>query len=994
MARRSDLGVTRGSGLADGPGAGPSGMGPLGMEPSGMEPSGMGPSGMDPSGMGPSGMGPSGMDPSGMGPSGMAASSEGPPTLSVSGPRARAVEVAVGTTIGRFVIDERIGAGGMGQVFRAHDPQLERAVALKVLHHHTDDQDRVRLSREAQAMAALNHPNIVPIFDVGTVTISGSKSSMFIAMELVEGQTLDRWCHGRRRRRRLDEILAVFRGAGDGLRAAHEAGLVHRDFKPSNVMIDRNGRARVLDFGLARAMVGAASDTNSAYEVEQSLSRSVLSDSMTMTGLVVGTPAYMAPEQHAGQELDPRCDQYAFCVTLWEAIYGWRPFGGDDLKALYAAKRAGRPRVSAMPRQPRALRRIFARGLAADPDARFETMAALLRQLETVRPRPRRWPVMVGAGGATLGLAVAAYGWAVATNSARCPEAPTKLAGIWDRATKAELAAAFEETGLAYASDTWSRVEVRVDDYAARWVAAYARACEAVGDRARHEQQGDQRMRCLEERLGYLRALGQTWANTGAAANAAVVQRATTAVEDLPEPEACDDEDYVGRRSPGPDDPAIRLRVGQLRDELRQVWALEQGGRYAEGLERVRRLEAEAEATGYSPVLVEVALATGSLEQRLGRFEEAARSLRKAYFDAKAQGLDDFAARAAVQLVYVVGQELGRVTEALDVWAKHAQTAVERIDDAVRRSVLLNILGILHRNRGDYDKALSYHRQAQAQLAEVEDLGSRVRSGTTTNALTGIGLALLAQGEYEPAIEYLQRVLTIRRTMLGPLHPLIATAVTNIGMAYSKQGDYPQALEYQREALALYQQSLEPRHPSIVDTRFNLAITYGRMGDYDSALEHHLEVLTDFEALYGPEHRYVGDSLYSIGLAYGHKQDHLRAAEYYGRALVVFEHALGPEHPHVADTLTGIGNARRGQGDASGAIAPLERAVSILEQGEAAPEIVATVHFSLARALAEAGREPERARTLALRAREGYVNAERTDAAWVAEVDAWLAKHR
>jgi dipeptidyl aminopeptidase/acylaminoacyl peptidase/predicted Ser/Thr protein kinase len=308
--------------------------------------------------------------------------------------------LARGSCIGRYVIDQLLGAGGMGIVYRAHDPQLGRAVALKLVRpQHTrgtpDPEASARLLREAQAMAKVSHPNIVSVFDVG---LFGDE--LFLAMELVDGVTLTEWL--RQRARPWREVLRAVAQAGRALEAAHVAGLVHRDFKPDNVLVGRDGRVRMMDLGLARFADTPKADTAALAEAETS--QPMAKPCLTGAGAVLGTPFYMAPEQHRGQPADARSDQFSFCVSLFEALYGQRPFTANTRRELLrqmTERQIGDPPPSTG--VPGWVHRILVRGLSSAPEARFPSMTALLASLEAGERRRR---VAGLAGGGLIAVAL------------------------------------------------------------------------------------------------------------------------------------------------------------------------------------------------------------------------------------------------------------------------------------------------------------------------------------------------------------------------------------------------------------------------------------------------------------------------------------------------------------------------------------------------------------------------------------------------------------
>jgi serine/threonine protein kinase len=264
----------------------------------------------------------------------------------------------------------RVGHGAFGAVYAAFDPRLDRKVAVKVLRPERENaHNRARLLREAKALAAVSHPNVVGVYDVSE---SDDQRGVHIAMEFVEGRGFKEWV---RAGRTTKEILAVLIAVGRGLVAAHAAGLAHRDIKPDNVMVTSDGVAKIVDFGLARA---GTSDSVATPESGPSS----LDNEITSLGTVMGTPAYMAPEQHAGERGGPLSDQFSFCVLAYEAVVGWRPFGGDSPGELQVNIRAGRLRPPPRGVMPGRLLRALQRGLSADPDDRFATMQCLLDAME------------------------------------------------------------------------------------------------------------------------------------------------------------------------------------------------------------------------------------------------------------------------------------------------------------------------------------------------------------------------------------------------------------------------------------------------------------------------------------------------------------------------------------------------------------------------------------------------------------------------------------
>jgi predicted Ser/Thr protein kinase len=341
--------------------------------------------------------------------------------------------------VGRYTLLELLGSGGMGVVFTAYDEELDRKVAIKFLQRSGAAQAGALL-REAQAQARLAHPNVIHVYEVGV-----ADGRVFLAMEFVRGLGLREWSRAGRSRA---EVVEVFVQAGRGLAAAHAAGLVHCDFKPENVLVGQDGRVRVLDFGLAR---------HSGARVEDAPGG--------------GTPGYMAPEQFEGREVDARSDQFSFCVALFEALYGQRPFVGGSLPALMLAVTGGEVAAAAgEARVPARLRRAVRRGLARVPAERHAGMTALLTELELVQPRPRgRWAI---AAAVSAALTTSAW-WAASGGedaAAACAAtAAAEVAAVWGEAPRAAIGRVFAATELAYAADSFERTARLLDAYVDAW---------------------------------------------------------------------------------------------------------------------------------------------------------------------------------------------------------------------------------------------------------------------------------------------------------------------------------------------------------------------------------------------------------------------------------------------------------------------------------------------------------------------------------------------
>lgn len=610
--------------------------------------------------------------------------------------------------IGRFVIRGRIADGGMGVVYEAKDPQLGRNVALKVLHprQHGDDRARQRLIAEAQALARLDHPAVVKVHDVVT-----HEGQVVIVMELVAGMTLAAW--ERARPRTWREIVDVYARAGDGLAAAHGVGVVHRDFKPANVVVGDDARVRVLDFGLAR-FAGAGAD-EPALATGSPGEPSGTAPDLTATGDVVGTLGFTAPEQLAGEAVTAAADQFSFCVALHRAIEGQPPFTGSDVPQLQASIHAATIAIARDDRRvPRWLRALIARGLREPPTARFPSMAALLAELR--RPRGlRRWrtPFAALAAVAVLAGVTLAARRPQADLLAGCDRGAADLEGVWNTAVRTSIAAALDRT-----RNLRDRVLGELDTYSDRWRTMSSAACIDHRRGFQSDDLLDRRMICLRRRLGDVQAAVRELGRLGAGA----ADHAIDLVAKLPSIEPCGDAERLRVDQPPPATPEMRAQVDQVRDQLSAATALDHAGRSADARATVAAALVQARASGYPPVVVEAALLDGRILMDGYDLPGAAGPLDEARTLALEHGMTSAAVEAAARLVYAEGNQkpdlaiLGHDARVFESLAAGLPPS-----EHFARPLLLNNIGTVYMALERRDDAETYFQAAHRALAGVAD---------------------------------------------------------------------------------------------------------------------------------------------------------------------------------------------------------------------------------------------------------------------------------
>lgn len=908
-----------------------------------------------------------------------------------------------GETAGPYVLLDELGSGGMGVVYRAHDPRLDREVAVKLLRPDAfggvaPGSARARLTREAQAMARLRHDNVVQVFDVGT-----TDTTVFVAMELVRGTTLGKWLSAKPRAPRV--IMDVFLGAGRGLLAAHQQGLVHRDFKPDNVLVGNDGRVKVTDFGLVRAVSSSAGpstltagrsrdtpeptrtrrhDPGPAEPPSATGEAPLGHTALTGAGLVLGTPPYMAPEQHYGEATDPRTDQFAFCIALWEALAGRRPFKGRTARELAFAKQHKEIDEPDAGEMPAALRRALLRGLEPSIARRHDSLEPIL----AVLARPRRTRRVLGWGvGASVVAGVATWGLLrQAPPAAPCEGAPARVGEVWNEARRSNVATAMAATDLPYAADTWHRVETALSRRVAAWQDEHRATCEAGNDPQADPAALDRRMGCLSRRLSQLDDLVALLEG----ADAAIVERSILLAASLPPASRCRRE-AIGASDVPPNDRARALRDELARDADRGETLLV-AGRSAEALALARSMLVRAGEDPW-PRLRAFALATVCTTREANAdYEGAIEAGQEAYWLAADHGDHDIAARSASELAWLHG--LRRADrEAARKWGRHARAAAQRGGgDPFIDAQVASVLGSMAMSAGDTDEALDHYRHA---LTGYRSHHGDEEHKSIAVGLSNLGAAHAARGDYDRAIARYDEALQMVSRLFGDEHPALADALDNRAQAAAKQGDWQAAMADGTRALQLRRNAGDPVSAAMAASYHNLGAFAEATGDLQSATSYAEQALAIYEQLLDDNHPTLAASRINLAIVLNrreHFDDAFALATSVRRTLA----ARDPDHPYLtyADVVLGWAALGRGERDVAREAAARVDARCRPSGGTAAAGIDESLcgegRWLLARVTWPD--DPPRARALARDARAVLARHAAAVPVLLEEIDTWLAE--
>jgi eukaryotic-like serine/threonine-protein kinase len=821
--------------------------------------------------------------------------------------------------VGRYVVLRRLGEGGMGVVYAAYDDSLDRKVAIKLLRGgspNTRRRTEVRLAREAKAMARLSHPNVATVYEVGRHI-----DEVFIAMELVAGQTLRDWLT---RPHPNAEIVRVLILAGRGLAAAHRAELVHRDFKPDNVMVadaehgsSRSHRVKVMDFGLAAGIEAATEDHPAATSITETRT----DEPLTAQGRVVGTPAYMSPEQLRGKDVDARSDQFSFCVTAYEALYGRRPFSAETHDALVESMRKPAPDPVDARGVPRRISSVLRRGLQFDPDQRFADMDALLDALERdPAVRLRRW--MLGAGG--LGM-VAIAGWAAGrlADDDRCRQGHEIANAAWNADRKAKIGEAFIATGLAHAELTWALAAASLDDYASRWAEAHGEACRATRVYAsQSESMLELRASCLEHRFGEVEALLDVIERP----DAVIVAQVLSAISDLPDLDPCANARSLRERVALPDDPRAREQIDALREEIEQVEAIHRVGQYVEAHRRAEPLLATAEALAHPPILARARLLVGRTSLQTGHEVDGREALKQAVFAAEASGDGELLANAATGLAHALASSADDYAGALDYLAL-ADAAIRRVEGAPSvRIEWHHVHGDVLRRKGALDEAAAEHTEA-LRLAQGE---KPLRSHIVAHERASLAKIEFERGNWDVGLAEFRHVIDMYERELGPTHPASAEMHARLAGAFVLKQRWDEAEREASIAIERFEQALGDDCIQLQNPLSSRASAYMRTGRTDEAQGDLRRALTIVRAHRGAGTTAEAHHLDNLSRLH-HRRGELDEAEQALRRAIEITRERRGNHEVLADHLHSLGTVLATKGELDEADALFREVPSVLE---------------------------------------------------------------
>lgn len=920
-----------------------------------------------------------------------------------------------GIQLSRYLLQERLGSGGEGAVYAAHDPELGRRVAVKLLSRGDSGREvHERLLKEARTLAAINHPNVVSVYDAGEYDLEeeGMGRGVFTVMELLQGDTVDAWVASQTPP--LSALLDAFVQAARGLQAVHEAGLVHRDIKPQNILVSTTGRVVIADFGVAE--YGESTDH--------------VMDSQRLDAHESGTPRYMSPEQRAGRPPNARGDQWSFCATLWAAIFGAPPPHPENLKDK--APPGGFPDT---PRVPRHVRRVLMRGLSPNPTARYPSMAALIDRLDRRRVQRRRTYQLIAGGGLVgVGLALVAS----LTGSPRCEDASALLKEAWNPARANRIEAI-----------TTPELRTTLDDYATKWIRARKQSCR--DSRARDEatrRKSAAGLACLERGLRSFRVTVDVLLDP----HPAVMASADNLVARLPDHTQCLENPPAVLNPPSPTPPEISAA-------LFRTSIISSAGEHDEALDLLNEMDPRdltpSSAARWHGVRSRIHMRRGETAKAEADMYEASRM-------AVEGGDEDFAVRVLIDLAHAVGQESSRLGEASRILAQAAaRTEAANLGADTRASLhleegnlrisadefeearekfetvrkiceegkcrntkliasALNGLGSLHYSQGRYEEARSHFLQHLSRSTDSHG----VPTTTAWPSLFNLGLVAMDTGRHEEARAWFLRAEDVAgnrsawRFHYG--HAMLAAREDDLDAAdrhldaasaalarSAPRSMWALDLEVMRARVAslrgnpkvAYERLVAVRdqaqreygaaHERTRDTLEEMGITAAAMGNTQACVDHHRHVLELRRAHLTSPHPYLARSQHELGrclLRQGKVEEAHRLLRLAERTWV---DAVGPFAPRSLDMERDLARAEWWSGLSAQAQDRVERALALMPDTQAPEHHRADLEFALAQIVER--QDPARALALALDAHATYDRLGPRYRRASEEIQAWIS---
>lgn len=841
------------------------------------------------------------------------------------------------TRLGRFELQREIGRGATATVHTAFDPRLQRVIALKVFSRGLDPATSTRVKREARMAATFNHPNIVTVLDVGE-----SEGRVWVAMERVEGQTLREFLPPKGSD--WSALAPVFLPIAAALQEVHRQGIVHRDVKPENILVDAAGRVKLTDFGVSTEGPVAASAGAG------------------------GTPAYMSPEQIKGAWVGPASDQFSFCVSLFEALEGVRPFAAPSSEARLDAIHRGPEGVLSNTSIPKPLRAVLARGLRPDPAERFDSMAEVAGALGDRRTRRLRPALGVGVAG----LAVAALVGGA--------EAPEPCAAV-DRSIRKSWEQQREDTEDAFAAGPESfvieggplvlaNIDRYVDDLAATRVAV----CEARVGRRLRASTASGRVLCLTRRQSELERFIESMSSAAARRSAIAGSYALKRVE------SC-----LNATDTPPVAEAIRSDVEKLERELDTLREHQDEGLPQERIARAEVLVARAHALGHRPLSIRARTALGNARDTAGDAEGALEAWEDAYFSARQEDMPVQSFELATAIIGAFAT-LGRFDDAQS-WIRHARAAKGRAPGPLTESRIdqteATVLLMLERPKRALPLLEKALERRQAVLGEEHP----IVAGTHLE----LGNAYLSLGDFERALSELGEARRLYEIALGSRHPNLATIDNNVGAVEFFLGHVEKAAEHWKHSLAIGVAAYGEKHISAHGTLTNLAKASATQEDWAQAEAFVVEALEIWEGVgMGDDHPELVGTLEVYGEVLLQRGEAERAYDAYAHAIEICDAVYGGVEAPTLGPLSGATRAAWELGDVAATAGHAERFLGSPSSELFSAPVRAEVVWLRAQALWELGRADE-ARREAGDALELYRGAGDENA--VRSIEMWRADH-